>query len=182
MNRFMTVSFLLAATLTSQEFRATISGRVTDAQNAVIAGVKIVVTQIGTEAKFETASAADGLYTLPFLQPGTYRLTAEAQGFKRHLRDTLAVSANQRIGVDIQMELGAVTDTINVTGEAPIVAAPLLWEEVKEGLKMEDFSDETILKRLKQIGDPFEGLFRKKVNADFLLKVIEERYLFLFDK
>lgn len=121
MKRMMTVSFLLGATLMSQEFRATVSGRVTDSQNAVIAGVKIIVTQIGTEAKFETASAADGLYTLPFLQPGTYRLTAEVQGFKRYVRDTLAVSANQRIGVDIQMELGAVTDTINVTSEAPIL-------------------------------------------------------------
>jgi len=121
MKRIVTVSFLLAATLASQEFRATVSGRVTDAQTAVIAGVKITAVQIGTEAKFEATSASDGLYTLPFLPPGTYRLSAEMAGFKRYMRETLAVGANERLGIDIQMEVGAVTDTINVSSEAPVL-------------------------------------------------------------
>src|SRR5712691_11783858 len=112
---------VLAATSAAQEFRATISGRVSDPQNAVIAGVKIVATQIGTEAKFETVSAADGLYTIPFLPPGSYRLTAENAGFKRYVRDNLAAGANERLGVDIQMELGAVTETINISSEAPVL-------------------------------------------------------------
>jgi len=105
----------------AQEFRATISGRLSDSQNAAIAGVNIVATQIGTEAKFETVSASDGLYTLPFLAPGTYRVTAEAAGFKRYVRENLAVGANERLGVDILMEVGAVTETINVTSEAPVL-------------------------------------------------------------
>ena len=112
---------LFAATSMAQEFRATISGRVSDAQNAVIAGAKIIATQIGTEAKFETVSAADGLYTIPFLTPGTYRLTSENSGFKRYSRENLAVGTNQRLGIDIQMEVGAVTETINVSSEAPIL-------------------------------------------------------------
>jgi Carboxypeptidase regulatory-like domain len=113
--------FLLAAGLPAQEFRATISGRVTDSQNAVISGAKIGATQIGTEAKFETVSAADGSYTIPFLPPGSYRLTAENAGFKRYVRDNIAAGANERLGVDIQMELGAVTETINVQSEAPVL-------------------------------------------------------------
>ena len=83
MRRIITGILMLAATAVAQEFRATMSGRVSDSQNAVIAGAKIVATQIGTEAKFETVSGADGLYTIPFLPPGTYRLTAETPGFKR---------------------------------------------------------------------------------------------------
>jgi DNA ligase D-like protein (predicted polymerase) len=67
-----------------------------------------------------------------------------------------------------------------VRGESPTVATPLLWEEVKEGLKLEDFNDETIFKRLKQEGDPFENLFKKKVNADALLERMEGNYAFLF--
>lgn len=112
---------LLAATSAAQEFRATISGRVSDSQNAVIAGAKITATQISTEARFETVSANDGLYTIPFLPPGTYRLVAETAGFKRYLRDNLVASANQRLGLDIQMEVGAVTETINITSEAPVL-------------------------------------------------------------
>src|SRR5207302_4847719 len=60
---------LLTATCTGQEFRATISGRVTDAQNSVVPAVRISVVQIGTEAKFETVSDHDGLYAIPFLPP-----------------------------------------------------------------------------------------------------------------
>ncbi|MBI2687022.1 MAG: TonB-dependent receptor [Acidobacteria bacterium] len=121
MRQFFVGLLLLAAAVSAQEFRATVSGRVSDSQNAVITGVRITATQIGTEAKFETVSAGDGLYTLPFLPPGNYRLVAEMSGFKRHVRDSLAVSANERLGVDIVMEVGAVTETINVTSEAPVL-------------------------------------------------------------
>ena len=78
---FATLLFLTTI-CTAQEFRATISGRVTDAQNSAVPSVKITVVQIGTEAKFETASDHEGLYTIPFLPPATYRLTAEAAGLQ----------------------------------------------------------------------------------------------------
>ena len=67
-----------------------------------------------------------------------------------------------------------------VAGESPTVAAPLLWEEVKEGLQLEDFNHETIFKRLKQEGDPFENFLKKKVNSDALLERMEGNYGFLF--
>jgi DNA primase len=56
----------------------------------------------------------------------------------------------------------------------------LLWEEIKEGLSVEDFNTTTIFKRLQQVGDPFASLFKKKVNADALLERIEVNYSFLF--
>ncbi len=68
----------------------------------------------------------------------------------------------------------------SLVGHSANVAAPLLWEEVNEGLKAEAFNHETIFKRLKDVGDPFKGLFRKKVNADALLGRMEENYSFLF--
>jgi hypothetical protein len=110
-----------AGTMFPQEFRATISGRVIDPQDAGIAGAKIIATQIGTEAKFEAVSAADGLYTIPFVPPGTYRLTSEMAGFKRYLRDNFVVGSNERLAVDIRMEAGAATETISVTSEAPVL-------------------------------------------------------------
>src|ERR1043166_293058 len=121
MRRVFATLVLFALACSGQEFRATISGRVSDSQSAVIAGAKITATQIGTEAKFETVSAADGLYTIPFLTPGSYRLTAESAGFKRYVRDNLNAGANERLGVDIQMEVGALTETINITAEAPVL-------------------------------------------------------------
>jgi len=117
---FLLFTFL-PATCLSQEFRATISGRITDAQNSVVAAVKITAVQIGTEARFEAVSDHDGLYTIPFLPPATYRLTAEAPGFKRYVRENLAAGSNERLGIDIQMEVGAVNETINVTAEASVL-------------------------------------------------------------
>jgi bifunctional non-homologous end joining protein LigD len=66
-----------------------------------------------------------------------------------------------------------------VAGESPTVATPLLWEELKEELRPEEFNQETIFKRLKRIGDPFESFFRKKVHADDLLDRLKENYDFL---
>jgi bifunctional non-homologous end joining protein LigD len=66
-----------------------------------------------------------------------------------------------------------------VAGESPTVATPLLWEELKEELRPEEFNHETIFKRLKRIGDPFESFSKKKVNADDLLDRLQENYDFL---
>lgn len=59
------------------------------------------------------------------------------------------------------------------------IATPLLWDEVTEGLNVEAFSPEKVFKRLKDVGDPFEGLSKKKVNADALFERLERGYGFL---
>jgi DNA primase len=59
------------------------------------------------------------------------------------------------------------------------VAAPLSWDEVTEGIKLEDFNYETIFERLKEVGDPFEALFKKKINAGSELERLKENYSFL---
>src|SRR5450432_2079729 len=99
MRQFLATAVIFAATCAAQEFRATVSGRVTDSQNAVIASVKITAVQVGTEAKFETVTDSDGLYTIPFLPPATYRISAEAPGFKHYIRDNVAAGANERLAI-----------------------------------------------------------------------------------
>ena len=96
------------------------SGRITDPQDAAIVGATVTAIQVDTGAKFETVSGNDGLYTIPFLPLSRYRVTAEAQGFKRYQRDGVQASANERIGLDIGMEVGQVSETIAVVAEAPI--------------------------------------------------------------
>lgn len=111
----------LASTALCQEYRATLSGRITDPQGAVVAGVKVIATQVETAAKFETLSGNDGLYTIPFLPPAAYRVTAEASGFKKYDRKGVQLGANERISLDIEMTLGQITETVSVTAEAPIL-------------------------------------------------------------
>jgi hypothetical protein len=116
------VAFLAVASLCwGQEFRAVISGRVTDQQDAVVPSVKVTAVRTDTGARHETVSDQEGLYTLPFLSPGTYRITVEGAGFKRFQQDGVAVGTNERIGLPVRLEVGAVTETVNITAEAPML-------------------------------------------------------------
>ncbi len=67
-----------------------------------------------------------------------------------------------------------------IAGEHPIVATPLSWDEVEHGLRSEDFNLDSVLKRLKETGDPFETLLKEKQNAEALLNRLQENYSFLF--
>jgi hypothetical protein len=119
--RSLVVCLLLAFCAGAQEYRATLSGRITDPQGAVISNAKIGVVQVETGAKFETVSGADGLYTIPFLPPASYKVSAEAAGFKKYERAGVALEANGRVSLDIEMSVGQMTETISVTAEAPML-------------------------------------------------------------
>ncbi len=112
---------LLTFPALAQEYRATITGRVTDQQDAAVVSARIVATHLETGGKSQTVSAADGQYSLPFLAPGQYRMTAEAPGFKTYVRDTFTASAGERIPIDIRLEVGQTAESITVTGEAPLL-------------------------------------------------------------
>lgn len=115
------IALLCGGACWAQEFRAVISGRVTDPQDASVGGANITATRIETGAKHATVSDNDGRYSLPFLAPGVYQIVWEAAGFKKYQRESVTVGTNERIGIDVRLEVGAVTETINVTAEAPIL-------------------------------------------------------------
>jgi DNA ligase D-like protein (predicted polymerase) len=66
-----------------------------------------------------------------------------------------------------------------VAGESPVVATPLLWDELTEDLRPDQFNLETIFKRLKRDGDPFDSFYKKKANAEDLLDRLKANYDFL---
>src|SRR3569832_529786 len=103
-----------AAALSSydQEFRGSLSGRVTDQQQAVVPNAKIIATESETGAKSQTVSNGDGTYVLPFLPPGPYRVTAEASGFKRYLNNNVRITTNERERIDIELEVGGVDQSV----------------------------------------------------------------------
>jgi len=111
----------MAALLVAQEYRGTFSGTVTDPAGAAIPKAKIVATETRTGSKTEGVSEASGAYTIPFLPPGQYDLTAEAQGFKQYVRHGLTLSAGESPVIDIRLEVGAATESVTVTAETPIL-------------------------------------------------------------
>jgi hypothetical protein len=114
---------LLSASVSAQEFRGTLSGRVTDPSGSVIPNVKVTAINNDTGARFETTTTDTGEYTLPFLIPGPYRLTVDAEGFKTYVQERVQVGTNQRVSQDIALQIGASTESVTVTADAALVSA-----------------------------------------------------------
>ena len=112
--------FMVCAAV-GQQNTGTITGTVSDQQGAVIPGAAVEVRNVSTNALFTASTNEDGLYTAPGLAVGEYEISAESAGFKRAVRSGLTLQVNQIARVDLQLEIGQVTEVIEVTGEAPLV-------------------------------------------------------------
>lgn len=110
---------LLSAAAFSQEFRGTISGLVNDPSGAAIPGAKIVVTEVRTGTVTQTTSDSGGQYTVPFLLPGQYTVSAQVQGFKEFLRKEINLGSGDHPVIDIRLEVGDTSQSIEVTGDVP---------------------------------------------------------------
>ncbi|HEV2447607.1 MAG TPA: carboxypeptidase regulatory-like domain-containing protein, partial [Candidatus Sulfopaludibacter sp.] len=110
-----------AALLIAQEFRGTLTGRVTDPSGLGVPNAKIVVIKTDTNTRSETVSGAGGDYTMPFLAPGPYEVTVEISGFKKYDRTGIDVGTNERVTVDIRLEVGSTSEQVTVTDRAPLL-------------------------------------------------------------
>jgi hypothetical protein len=100
----------------------TIHGRVADSSGAALVGVSIVAHSPGVGGTFKAISDSEGNYRLTELPPGTgYAVEAEAMGFEHFLRVGLVVRAGLNVTVDIILNVGAQTQTVEVSGEAPLI-------------------------------------------------------------
>src|SRR5215472_6404342 len=110
---------LSASPAHSQAVYGSIIGTVTDPQGAAVSGVKVTVTSATKGTSDETTTNESGNYTVTHLIPDTYNLTVEAQGFKVVNIKSILVSADLSTKVDVPLEVGPVTQTVEVSGEVP---------------------------------------------------------------
>src|SRR6266542_4169223 len=104
-----------------QEFRATITGRVLDPNNAAVASATVTARNPRTNEAVSVTTNADGVYNIPFLQPGSYNITVEAAGFKKYVRDNQELQVGQTASIDVTLEVGAASETVTITGDAPLL-------------------------------------------------------------
>src|SRR3978361_659902 len=102
----------------SQAVNATLLGTVTDASGAVISNARVVAVETSTNVSHTAQTNDSGNYNLPDLPPGTYSVTAEMTGFKKESRTGVAVEVNTSTRVDLQLQVGNMIDTVEVTGAA----------------------------------------------------------------
>src|ERR1017187_7196736 len=109
--------------LFAQTDRGTITGTVTDSSGARVAGAAINVLATLTGTTNKTKSNSEGNYTVFSLPIGQYTVTVEHAGFKKFEQSGITLSTGQTLGVDVVLQVGNITETVLVTGEAPQLEA-----------------------------------------------------------
>jgi hypothetical protein len=109
--------------LFGQGFTASVLGVVSDASGAVMSQVPVTATNVDTGVKTVAITDERGNYTILHLQPGSYRVAVEVTGFKSEIVGPLTLQVDQRQALDFKLELGQVTDSVNVTPEATQIQA-----------------------------------------------------------
>ena len=103
----------------AQETTGSIGGQVLDAQGLAVPGATVTVT--GPQGSLSVVTSAEGRYVAPFLTPGLYSVKAELQGFKTYEQKDINVSLSQRREVNIRLDTGVFTETVQVIGVSPII-------------------------------------------------------------
>ncbi|MEZ5352531.1 MAG: TonB-dependent receptor [Bryobacteraceae bacterium] len=119
--RILLVAVLSSAAALAQIGTSTLTGRVTDTTGAIVPGVQVTVVQTTTNFTQKTVTNEEGLYRVLSLQPGIYRVSFETQGFKKAVRENVELRTGDTLAVDMAMQVGNVTESIEVQGGAQLL-------------------------------------------------------------
>lgn len=108
--------------MSAQEFRANITGTVTDPSGAPVAAARVEARSTERQVLYSGVTNDAGLYLIRFLPPGTYSISVQKEGFKRTNREGLVLQAADRLSLDMRLEIGGVTESVTVTGESPLLS------------------------------------------------------------
>ena len=100
---------------------ATLVGTVRDSTGSAVAGAKVTVVNTATAFLAETTTSTEGAYYVPYLAPGEYRVKVSAAGFKEFVRAGISMRSAEVPRVDILMEVGALSDSVTVSGAASLL-------------------------------------------------------------
>src|SRR5579871_1635932 len=113
--------FLCACSAFAQTDRGTITGTVSDPAGAVVANAPITARHIETGTDYQAATTATGNYTIAELPAGAYEVSVTVPGFKKFVRSGLTVQVAATLRVDIQLEVGAATESVTVQADATLL-------------------------------------------------------------
>ena len=115
------LSLSISSVCLAQGSRGSITGKISDPQSAVVPGATVTILNVLTGVSSKITTNQTGYYEANFLDPGTYSVTVEAAGFKRLVRSGISVDTGDRLSVDLTLEIGAANQSIQVTGDAPVL-------------------------------------------------------------
>src|SRR5689334_13198666 len=100
------------------QFKASVEGTVRDSSGDAVKGATVTVTNTETNQSETVTSSDSGTYRVPNLPPGIYTVSAEASGFKKSVADSIQVEAETPQRVDLTLEVGTVSETVEITDES----------------------------------------------------------------
>jgi hypothetical protein len=115
------LAVIAAGALYAQVDTATIVGTVQDASGAVVPGASVTATSVGTNIKTSTRTDNSGNYVITPLKIGGYAVSVETQGFKLETRSGVVLQVQDRLRVDFTLQVGAMTEAVNIAAEVPLV-------------------------------------------------------------
>lgn len=122
---FVTSCFVSLALCSGPAFAqgstAAISGLVTDSSGSVVAGAQVQAVNVNTNVAYPTKTDQAGLYSLPSLPPGEYRMEVDATGFQREVQSGITLHVAESTTLNITLQVGSVSQTVEVQGAAPII-------------------------------------------------------------
>jgi len=122
MLRFLSVLALTTLAALAQDARGSLVGKVADPQGAMVAGAEVTVLNNATNVKLTAKSNNAGSFIVPYLLPGTYKLTVELSGFKKFVQDGIQVRVNDQVEVNPQLEVGDTSQSVEVKAETPLLS------------------------------------------------------------
>ncbi len=114
-------ALLMHLALYAQDTRAKILGQIADASGAAVVGASVSATNTATGITVASKTNEAGLFEIPYLVPGSYTVNAEASGFKKLMRSAIELRVADKVSLDLKMEVGAVSDSITVSGGTPLL-------------------------------------------------------------
>src|SRR5262245_8730712 len=117
----MLILLALSAGEVQAQTTGTIYGQITDSAGAALTKAAVTVQNLETNLTRTATTNAEGAYTFTLLPVGNYRIKVEAQGFKSYEKKGLELQVAANLRIDLKLEIGQVTEGVNVTGEAPLV-------------------------------------------------------------
>src|SRR5215471_12384896 len=121
MRSWVTTLILVSAVLWGQAPTGQMTGTVTDPSGASVVGASVVLVNPATNIRRATVTNEDGLFNLPALPPGVYNLEVEAKGFAKQIREGIELQVGQVAKIDVALRMGNVAETIEVTGNGPVL-------------------------------------------------------------
>src|SRR3984893_17255509 len=117
----VTLSLALFSSAFAQEFRATISGQVTDPSGAAISGATVDVLSVERSTTTTAVTNSAGRYIVQFLLPGSYTLSVESAGLKKYVQRGIKLEASDHLNVCVSLEIGRLSDSVTITSETPLL-------------------------------------------------------------